>query len=107
MLMFWVSSLPAIALLVICLALCERAWRRARRVRDTGTSLSAASFDEFISFFHGSKRAELDQRATQSLLRDEETNGAPPNGVDLDRGVAILGPHSIKMVPQCDRYDDS
>jgi hypothetical protein len=91
MVMFWVCSLPAIAVGLSFFALCERAWRRARRVRDTGTSLSAASFDEFIAFFHGSKRVELDQRATQSLLRDEETNGAPPNGVDLDRGVVVLG----------------
>ncbi|MEV4310736.1 DUF6191 domain-containing protein [Actinocrispum sp. NPDC049592] len=105
MVMFWVCSLPAIALGISFLALCERAWRRARRVRDTGTgtSLSAASFDEFIAFFYGAKRVELDQRATQSLLRDEETNGAPPNGVDLDAGVVVLGSDSIKMVPQCDR----
>ncbi|MEV4311637.1 DUF6191 domain-containing protein [Actinocrispum sp. NPDC049592] len=85
-------SLPALVVLLIALGILERVWRRARRQRKTGGELSGLAFDEFTSFLYGTKRVELDQRATQSLMREEENDGAPPNQVDLDRGVVTLRP---------------
>jgi hypothetical protein len=39
----------------------------------------------------GSKRVELEQRQMESMLRDDETDGAPPGDrVDLDRGVVFI-----------------
>jgi hypothetical protein len=41
--------------------------------------------------FYATKQAELDQRQTESMLRDEEAEAAPPRGpVDLDHGVVRL-----------------
>ncbi len=90
--MVWGVSLPALVVLLIALGILERVWRRVRRQRKTGGDLSGLAFDEFTSFLYGTKRVELDQRATQSLMREEEDDGAPPNQVDLDRRVVTLRP---------------
>ncbi len=58
--------------------------------------MSQATFEEFVSFLHGTKRVELAQRSTQSLMRQEQNNGAPPHHVDLNEGIAILDPHRLK-----------
>jgi Family of unknown function (DUF6191) len=86
----WVTSIPVVVLLLMLVWLCERAWYRARRLREPGTPMSEASFDEFTAFFYGAKRVELDQRATNSMMREDEESGAPPNPVDLDKGVVML-----------------
>ncbi|WP_243726598.1 DUF6191 domain-containing protein [Actinocrispum wychmicini] len=84
-------SLPALVFLLLALGVLERVWRRMRKTRKTGgLPVSGASFDEFTAFLYGTKRYELDQRATQSLMREEENDGAPPNQVDLDSGVVVL-----------------
>jgi hypothetical protein len=88
----WVMSIPVVVYLLGLLVVFERVWQRARRIREPGTTMSEASFDEFTAFFYGAKRIELDQRATNSLMREDETSGAPPNQVDLDKGVAVLKP---------------
>lgn len=57
----------------------------------TSTRLAAAGVEEITAFWYGSKRDELDQRAAQSMLRDEDTDGAPPRDrIDLDHGRAVL-----------------
>jgi hypothetical protein len=89
--MMWGVSLPALAVLLIALAILERVWRRVRGERKSG-DVSGVAFDEFTSFLYGTKRVELDQRVTQSLMREEENDGAPPHQVDLDRGVVTLRP---------------
>ncbi|WP_173125103.1 DUF6191 domain-containing protein [Kibdelosporangium persicum] len=83
-------SLPALALVLVGLAIMELVWRRIRRTRESGAPFSGVAFDEFTAFLHGSKRVELDQRVTQSLMREEEQDGAPPHLIDLDRGVVFL-----------------
>jgi hypothetical protein len=92
--MLWGVSLPALAVMLIALAIMERVWRRMRRAQKTGTPVSGVAFDEFTSFLYGTKRVELDQRATQSLISEEDQDGAPPNRVDLDRGIVFLDPPS-------------
>jgi hypothetical protein len=89
----WVQTLPAIAIWLVLLAILERASRRIRRPRDAGTPMAAASFDEFVSFLYGTKRVELAQRSTQSLMRQEENTSAPPCQVDLTSGTAVFAPH--------------
>lgn len=90
--MLWGVSLPALAVMLIALAILERVWRRMRRAEKSGAPVSGVAFEEFTSFLYGTKRVELDQRATQSLIREEDQDGAPPNRVDLDRGIVILRP---------------
>jgi hypothetical protein len=92
----WGVSLPALVVLLIALAILERLWRRMRRAQKSGSPVSGVAFDEFTSFLYGTKRYELDQRATQSLIREEENDGAPPHQVDLDNGIAVLRQRDIK-----------
>ncbi|MFI5719101.1 DUF6191 domain-containing protein [Nocardia sp. NPDC051750] len=57
----------------------------------TSTRLAAAGVEEITAFWYGTKRRELDDRAEQSMLRDDHSDGAPPRDrVDLDRGHAVL-----------------
>lgn len=57
----------------------------------TSTRLAAAGVEEITAFWYGTKRRELDQRAAQSVLRDDHSDGAPPRDrIDLDRGHAVL-----------------
>ena len=48
--------------------------------------MSASGMDELTACCYAGKRAELDQRRTESMLRDEVRSG----GVDLDGGVVTL-----------------
>jgi hypothetical protein len=58
-----------------------------------GTPLSATYVNEVTAMFYGSKRMELDHRQSQSLLREDDAEGAPPRmGVDLTRGVVTVRP---------------
>lgn len=57
----------------------------------TSTRLAAAGVEEITAFWYGTKRRELDQRAEQSMLREDHSDGAPPRDrIDLDRGRAVL-----------------
>ena len=88
--MLWGVSLPALVVLLIGLGIMERVWRLARRARKSGAPMSGLAFDEFTTFLYGSKRVELDQRATHSLMREEESDGTPPHQIDLDQRVMRL-----------------
>lgn len=59
--------------------------------RRTSTRLAAAGVEEITAFWYGSKRDQLDHRAAQTMLRDEESEGAPPRDrIDLAAGRAVL-----------------
>jgi hypothetical protein len=88
--MAWAVSLPALVFLLLALGVLERVYRRARRTRGKGLPVSGVAFDEFTAFLFGTKRYELDQRATQSLMREEEGDGAPPNTVDLANNRVVM-----------------
>lgn len=61
--------------------------RQRRKGRRPGKLLSGTYTDEVTALFYSSKRQELDQRDLTSILRDEQSDGAPPFGIDLDRGT--------------------
>ncbi|WP_424189424.1 DUF6191 domain-containing protein [Actinokineospora sp. G85] len=81
-------SVPGGTLLMVAAGLWEL-WRQ-RRGKNTGTPITAAYVDEFTAIFYGTKRMELDHRQSMSMMREEESDAAPPLGVDLDRGVVRL-----------------
>ena len=80
--------IPGGTLLMVAAGLHEL--RRQRKGKNTGTPVTATYINEFTAMFYGSKRMELDHRASVSLMRDEEAQGAPPLGIDLDSGTARL-----------------
>ncbi|MCE0768489.1 DUF6191 domain-containing protein [Pseudonocardia kujensis] len=67
-------------------------WRRDQeRSGPQSLPLSGAGFEEVDAFFTGAKRAELEERHSRSLLREDEADGAPPRpAVDLDAGVVTV-----------------
>ncbi|WP_156056355.1 DUF6191 domain-containing protein [Streptosporangium roseum] len=75
-----------LACLLIIVALLERLWKWAAGVKRSGRSLASPGFDEFTAAFQSTKRIQLEQRQAESMLRDDETDGAPPaNRIDLTR----------------------
>ncbi|GAA2095507.1 hypothetical protein GCM10009801_64370 [Streptomyces albiaxialis] len=96
----WLLSFPAFVCLLVLFALVESAWRWCTGVglmpwlrRRTGRSLSSIAFDEFTAVVNGNKTVELEQRRVELLLRDDESDGAPPRShVDLAKGTARIVP---------------
>jgi hypothetical protein len=84
-------SVPGVIVLMVGVGIYEL-WRQ-RRGKRVGTPLSATYVNEFTAMFYGTKRIELESRASMSMMREEDEQGAPPwiQG-DLDRGIAILPP---------------
>lgn len=82
-------SIPGLVLLLVAVWVYEMA--QQRRGRRHGTPLSTTYVNEFTAMFHGTKRIELDHRASTSLMYEQDAQGAPPGpGVDLDRGIVVL-----------------
>jgi hypothetical protein len=84
-------GIPGAVVLVVLLAGYESLPRNRRK--RPGTPLSAVYVNEITALFYGSKRTELDHRDSWSMMRDEDAEGAPPLGVDLDRGVVVMPQH--------------
>ena len=88
-------TLPGLVLMLLALAAADLTllrlrgrglapWRRDRPVSSTG-------FDLLHAALSPGKQAELDQRRTVELVRDDEDDGAPPRStVDLASGTARL-----------------
>jgi len=84
-------SIPGGVLLLVAVGAYELLPRKRRR--RPGAPLSATYVNEFTAMFYGTKRLELDQRDSWSMMREEDAHGAPPRlGVDLDRGIVMLRP---------------
>ena len=96
-------TLPGLVCLLVLLVALERFglwargrsllfWRRTReRSGPQSLPLSGTGFEEVDAFFTGAKRAELEERHSRSLLRDDEADGAPPRtAVDLDAGIVTV-----------------
>ncbi|MEU8176354.1 DUF6191 domain-containing protein [Microbispora hainanensis] len=80
-----------VACALILLAILERLWKWAAKVRKSGRSISATGFDEFTAAFLSTKRIQLEQQQSDMLLRDDETDGAPPtNRTDLNSGKIVI-----------------
>jgi hypothetical protein len=87
----WGVSIPLLVLMLIGLALLERVIRRARRAqKHGGMPISGVAYDEFTAFLYGTKRNEIEERTTRSLMREDEEDGAPPNQVDLDGNRVVM-----------------
>jgi Family of unknown function (DUF6191) len=85
----WLAwSIPGGVLLLVGVGFYETLPRRRRH--RTGPRLSATYVNEITAMFYGSKRTELDHRESWSMMRDDDSEGAPPLGVDLDRGTVVL-----------------
>jgi hypothetical protein len=87
-------SIPGGTLLVVAVGGYELLQQKRRKRQ--GTPLTATYINEFTAMFYGSKRMELDHRDSMSLMREEDAQGAPPLGVDLDRGTVVLRPADPK-----------
>lgn len=94
----WLLSFPAFVCQLALFALVESAWRWFTGLglipwlrRRTGRSLSSIAVDEFTAVVNGNKTAELEQRRVELLLRDDESDGAPPrSSIDLTGGTAFI-----------------
>ena len=61
--------------------------QRAPRPRGVG----ALATEELHALIYSGKRAQLEQRRIELVLRDDEHDGAPPrSGIDLDAGTATI-----------------
>ncbi len=89
-----VGIMEMLACALILLALLERLWRWAAKVRKSGRSISATGFDEFTAAFLSTKRVQLEQQQSETMLRDDESDGAPPaNRIDAARNkITIVVP---------------
>ncbi len=91
-------SLPGLVCALVVLAFVDQLALRARRSRwvpwrGTGREgqVSATGFEQLHAQFAAGKQAELEQRRTALMLRDEDGEGAPPRStVDLEGGVAVI-----------------
>lgn len=88
-------TLPGLAVALVAVAFADQAvlrlrgrglvpWRRDAQVSSTG-------FDLLHAALSPGKQAELDQRHTEELVRDDAEDGAPPRSrIDFAAGVAHL-----------------
>ncbi|WP_086818951.1 DUF6191 domain-containing protein [Allokutzneria sp. NRRL B-24872] len=86
-------SLPGLAVLLVVLAALERfgLWALPWLSRSSSPTFAEVGFDEFGAAFDAGQRHKIDERASQSMMRDDADDGAPPHStVDLDGGVATL-----------------
>ncbi|CAM3879933.1 DUF6191 domain-containing protein [Kibdelosporangium persicum] len=79
---------PAAVLLLVLVGSWELI--RQKRRKQSGTPLAETYINEFTAMFYGTKRNELEHRDTVSMMREEDAQGAPPSGVDLDKGTVVL-----------------
>lgn len=96
--MIFAMSIPGLAVLLFALATGEKLLRWIRRRRGEHPVVGQAGLDEFTLMLYGTKLAEMDQRRTELMLRDEEEDGAPPNdrAIDLDSGAVRLTPRAAR-----------
>ncbi|MCC9305971.1 DUF6191 domain-containing protein [Kitasatospora sp. RB6PN24] len=56
-----------------------------------GRAAGAVATEELHALLYPGKRAQLEQRRVESVLRDDEQDGAPPRtGIDLAAGRAVI-----------------
>ena len=82
-------GLPVLALLGLGVLIFRHT--RANRPSRTFTEITV---NEWTALFYGTRRRELDHRDSWSMMRDEESQAAPPAGtaIDLDRGTMTIRP---------------
>jgi hypothetical protein len=90
-------TLPGLVVLLVVLAAFEHAWsrlgRRSRLHRRERHALSAGGLDVFSAALAPGRAVDLEEQRVREVRRDDVEDGAPPYGrIDLDSGVAYLGP---------------
>lgn len=96
-------TIPGVVCLLVLLVALERfglwarsssllPWRRSvQGAPGQSLPLSGTGFQEIDAFFTGAKRAELDEKHSRSMMRDDSSDGAPPRAhVDLDARVVTV-----------------
>lgn len=88
--MVWLAfGLPLAALFALTwLIVRHKTGKRTKR------SFTEITVNEYTALFYGTKRRELDHRDEWSMMRDDEAQGAPPDGpaLDLDSGTMTFRP---------------
>jgi hypothetical protein len=84
-------SLPGLVLLLVVVAAVEGFRNRLQRHQEL-TPAAGTGVQELDAFFSATKRAEIETRASVSLMRDDEQkSGAPPRvRIDLEKGTATI-----------------
>jgi hypothetical protein len=91
-------SIPGLVWLLVMLAAAEgfsrwlrrRSWLPWHR-RPAAPMATGVGIEELDALFSATKRAEVEARASVSLLRDEQGDGAPPRiAVNLNEGRIVI-----------------
>jgi hypothetical protein len=89
-------SLPGVVCLLVVLAAVERLgrWGNSRAVLPwrKDSPLAGTGLEELHALLSGGKRLEVEERASRSLMRDEEGDGAPGLTDAQGRAVRIVLP---------------
>ncbi|MEV0090117.1 DUF6191 domain-containing protein [Streptomyces sp. NPDC050738] len=86
-------TLPGLVILLTGIAFADQFARMAGRGRGLRHStVSATGFEQLHAAFSPGKVAELKERQSSLLMRDDEEDGAPPRhtSVDLDGGTVTV-----------------
>ncbi|MGK5640081.1 DUF6191 domain-containing protein [Streptomyces sp. URMC 126] len=89
---------PGLALLIVVPLFLAAAGRKAVHLLRGSTAgaargAGATATEELHGLMYPGKRAQLEQRRIELVLRDDEQDGAPRRtGIDLDAGTAHLSP---------------
>ena len=83
-------TLPGLVILLFVLGMLELA-RSRKHPHQQGTAMSATGFDILQEALYPSKRHQIEQREHESLVYEEDGEGAPPRvRIDIDRGTAHI-----------------
>lgn len=90
-------TIPGLAVVLVLLAALDRfgSWVHGRSglpwYHDGHRPGSAVGFDELQAALQSSTRHTIERRRLESVLRDDEHDGAPPHmRIDLDEGRAVI-----------------
>ena len=84
-------TLPGLVILLTVLGILELLASRSKHSKKHGTAMASTGFDLLQEALYPSKRYEIEQREHESLMAEEDAEGAPPRShIDLDKGTAHL-----------------
>jgi hypothetical protein len=84
-------TLPALVLALFALGMVELARAKGKPGSKHGTAMSSTGFDILQEALYPSKKHEIEQREHESLMAEEDAEGAPPRTrIDLDKGTAHI-----------------
>jgi len=100
MLTAFAMSLPGLVVLLFVVAVVDQLAVRAGRTKwipwrggDRTGRVSSTGFAQLHMAFEPSKAHDVNERASQSLLREDDTDGAP---LDLDSGTIVVSRRPVE-----------